>query len=288
MTRTIDAATLAVYRSASPTTVPVLTITRTDAQVFRWIGHDRDLPIGGQTYTSAPGIEISSLVSSEGFAVDNAEFKVLDADDPLITRADLLAGVWFGAQMDVGMVDWKAATPVIDVLKRGFLGIAKPRRGYVTLEFRDLRYVIQDTHAAVLQPTCRYRVGVRNAVSHCPVVLADYTVTGTLSGVTSQSVVTDSARTEAADWFGEGFFRFTSGLNANLPGRKIKTYAAGVFGFWEAFTYPISDTDEYEASAGCRLRFQEDCIGKFDVGIDFGGEPNKRNPDVLSAPATAS
>jgi uncharacterized phage protein (TIGR02218 family) len=205
-----------------------------------------------------------------------------------------LAGIWDGADFEIFNFDYKNPGPR-HILKTGKIGNAKPKRGFFEFEFRDIRQAAQYAHEAVLQPTCRYTLGVRNAVSHCPVVLAPtFTVTGTLTSVASQYVVTDSARAEADDWFAEGIFTITTPGDNYLRSRKIKTFAAGVFTFWDQFIYTLSagsPADTYTASAGCRLRFQEDCKTKFgsqtEAGIAFGGEPNKRNPDTLTAPAPA-
>jgi uncharacterized phage protein (TIGR02218 family) len=277
--KTINAGLLATYRSATPTIAVCVTVTRTDAQVFRWIGHDKSLTVGGNLYLAAPGVQLSALVSTEGFAVDNAEITILEDAD--ITRADILAGVWDGAAMQIAEVDWAAAVPVLNVLKVGKLGNVTPKRGHSTVEFRDLRQAIQAPHETVLQPTCRYALG--DAKCTKDVSAAPFTVSGTVDSSASQYSVTDAARAEADDYFGDGTFTFTSGLNSGLH-QKVKTFSAGVFVFWQQFIYAIG-TDNYTVTAGCRLRFTEDCIGKFDNGINFGAEPNKLNPDTLTAPA---
>jgi len=277
--KTIDSALLANYQSRGPTVVATITITRTDGQPFRWIAHDRDLTIGGHVYESAPGFDLSSIVSSEGFAVDNAEITVQDGDS--ITRADVLAGIWDGADMEIAEVDWTAATPVKNVLKIGKIGVFTTMRGHSKVEFRDLRQAIQSPHETLMQPTCRYRLGDAKCTKN--ISASPFTVTGTIDSSASQYSAADAARTEAADYFAEGMFTFTTGLNAGLS-HKVKSFSAGVFVFWAQFIFPIG-TDSYSVSAGCRLRFQEDCITKFDNGINFGGEPNKRNPDTLTAPA---
>jgi len=277
--KTIDAGLLATYRSAAPTIAVCVQVTRRDAQVFRWIGHDKSLTIGGNLYLSAPGVQLSALVSTEGFGVDNSEITILEDSD--ITRADIMAGVWDGAALQIAEVDWAAAVPVLNVLKVGKLGNVIPKRGHSSVEFRDLRQAIQAPHETVLQPTCRYRLGDAKCTKN--VSGAPFTVTGTVDSSASQYSITDASRVEAADYFGEGTLTFTSGLNSGLS-QKIKTFSAGVFVFWQQFIHPIG-TDNYTVTAGCRMRFTEDCIGKFDNAVNFGGEPNKLNPDTLTAPA---
>lgn len=280
MSKVIDAGLLATYQSDTQTIAVCVKITRSDAEVFRWVSHDVDIEVDGETYEAQPGIELSSLVSTDGFAVDNAEIKVLEDAD--ITRADILAGIWNGALMEISEVDWSAATPVKNVLKKGKLGNFRAQNGFSTVEFRDLRQAIQSEHQTVLQPTCRYKLG--DAKCTKDISGAPFTVTGTVDSSASQYSITDAARSEAADYFAEGYFTFTSGPNSGMT-QKIKSFSAGVFVFWNQFIFPIG-TDTYSAVAGCRLRFQEDCITKFDNGINFGGEPNKLNPDTLTAPAS--
>jgi uncharacterized phage protein (TIGR02218 family) len=279
VTKTIDTDLLATYQSETPTIVVCVTLTRRDAQVFRWVGHNKDVTVDGNLYVSAPGVQIAALVSTDGFAVDNTEIKVLEDED--ITRADILAGVWDGADMEIAEIDWKAETPVKNILKVGKLGNFHAKKGFSTVEFRDMRQAIQAPHETIMQPTCRYTLGdakCRKDVSAMP-----YHVFGLVDSSADQYSVTDAARTEEDDYFAEGVFTFFSGPNDGMS-QKIKSFSAGVFVFWQQFIYPIG-ADGYWATAGCRGRFQEDCHAKFDNVINFGGEPNKRNPDTLSAPA---
>lgn len=278
--KTINAALLATYHSAGPTIAICVRITRTDGVVFRWAGLDRDVTVGGETFESAPGVELTSLVSTEGFGVDNAEIKVLDTGDE-IRRADVLAGIWDSAMFELFEVDWRAIAPVANTLKKGTLGNFKSQRGVFVCEFRDLRQPIQRANETVMQPTCRYVLG--NAKCQKNITVPPWKVSGAVTSSASGLQMRDSSRAEAGDYFGDGFLTFTSGANAGLR-QKIKTYSAGLFVFWGQFIFPIAAGDGYTATAGCRLRFQEDCITKFNNAINFGGEPNKRNPDTLTAP----
>ena len=287
--KSIDAALLAEYQSSVKTIKEGVKITRTDGAVFRWVNHDRnvqlddstDSPSDLQTYLAAPGVQLTSIVSTEGFAPDTASMTVLEDAD--ITRADILAGLWNQAEFEIFQFKWKNPG-ARNILKRGRIGNFQPMRGYSVVEFRDLRQAIQGQHATVLQPTCRYTLGD----AKCGVNLdggspAPWAVSGTVDSSASQYSITDSARTEAADWFGEGSVTFIDGLNAGFR-QKVKTFSSGVFVFWNQFIYPIG-TDAYVALPGCRLRFREDCITKFGNGVNFGGEPNRLNPDTLTAPA---
>jgi hypothetical protein len=49
--------------------------------------------------------------------------------------------------------------------------------------------------------------------------------------------------------------------------------------------YGIEVGDELTLIAGCRGRFAEDCVAKFDNVLNFGGQPHAPGPDAaLNAP----
>jgi len=99
-----------------------------------------------------------------------------------------------------------------------------------------------------------------------------------LTSVTSASVFTASARTEAADTFGAGTIQFTSGPNAGLKALEIKSFAGGVITTFEPFyTLPVAG-NAYSMVRGCRKRLS-DCQARWNgSGIvsnvaNFGGFP---------------
>jgi hypothetical protein len=112
----------------------------------------------------------------------------------------------------------------------------------------------------------------------CGVSLAANTVTGTLTSVTSASVFTSSARTEAADTFGAGTIKFTSGPNAGLKALEIKSFAGGVITTFEPFYYLPVVGDAYSMVRGCRKRLSDCQAAGTAPGIvsnvaNFGGFP---------------
>lgn len=114
------------------------------------------------------------------------------------------------------------------------------------------------------------------------------TVTGTITSLTDNQVFRDSARTESADYFGNGDFEFTSGPNAGLS-RRIKDYDNnGTFHLSMPFLNAVAIGHAYRATAGCRKRRDEDCIPKFDAVLDFGAEPDAPGIDTLSKPPKAN
>lgn len=275
---TIPAPFLTHFQGRDWTIAWAMEVIRADGEAFRWCSLTEDMTIDGDVYEASPGFDISSWVNSAGLAVDNAELTALEFDAFL--RTDVLAGRWDGAQWRVLRFNWADPTQFF-VYKRGTFGMVKPRRGAFVAELRDLRQQLQADTTRVFQPTCSYELGD----SRCTVTLSDFTVTGSVTSVTSNRVFTDTSRTEADDYFGEGLLTWTSGDNAGIT-EKVFTYAADVFTLSKAMIYPIQIGDDYIVVAGCRKRSQEDCKTKFDNIINFGGEPDKPTVGEIIGPAT--
>lgn len=266
------------YASGCTTLAWGFKVTRSDAAVYAFTSAQRDVEISGVTYLAAPGLAVAGLTSSAGFGVDATELTIL-ADDVLITVPDILAGRWDNADFVLFVYNWADLTDGIDVRTVGRLGVVQPRNGAFTVELRGLQQYLQQPVGAVSTKTCRARLGD----SLCTKVLTSFTVTGTITSVTSQQVFADSARTEADDYFAEGILTWTSGNNEGIS-QKVKTWvqAGGVFTMSVPMVAVVQIGDTYSVVAGCRKRLDEDCRLKFDNVINFQGEPHRPVIDALT------
>jgi uncharacterized phage protein (TIGR02218 family) len=228
-------------------------------------------------YRSGPGLDVSSLSTSAGLAVDNAEMTVLP-DDSNVTALDILAGKWDGAAYELFRFDWTKASPARDILQAGNLGPLQPKNGAFVVELRGLQQYLQQPVGAISTKTCRARLGD----AMCTVDLTGFTVTGALTAVTSQSVFTDTGRTEADNYFAEGVLTWTGGDNSGLS-YKVKAYAGDQFTLSVAPIAPVVIGDTYSVVAGCQKRIEEDCVAKFDNAVNFQGEPHRPTIDALTA-----
>lgn len=277
MTKVVPAGLLSNYHSDSPTVAWAIKITRTDDAVYGWTSADRDATIDAVIYESAPGLSVASFASSAGLAVDNSELTVL-ADDTIITRADILAGRWNNAAYLLFKYDWTDVSAGEEVISAGFLGELHPRSGAYVAELRALQQYLQQPVGAASTKTCRARLGD----AMCMVDLGGWTETGTITSVTSKQVFTDSSRTEADDYFGEGILTWTAGLNTGLS-QKVKTYASDTFTLSLPMIFDVQIGDTYSVIAGCRKRLDEDCATKFSNELNFQGEPHRPTVDELTS-----
>jgi uncharacterized phage protein (TIGR02218 family) len=254
-----------------------LRVVRTDGAIFAFTSAMDDALIGGDLYKSSTGLDVSDIEISSGFAVSNLELTTLD-DGSTFTHIDVYSGKWKNAAFTLLRYDFTNPTAGQETLLAGTVGDVSVGNGRVTAEFRGLQQYLQQPVGMVTSKTCRARLGD----SACTVALGPYTFTGTITSVTSQQVFADSARAQAADYFAEGILTFTSGECAGLS-QKVKAHAGGgVFTLSLPMTPAVSVGDAYTITAGCRKRFAEDCIGKFNNVLNFQGEPYIPGTDALS------
>ena len=82
-------------------------ITRNDGAVQGFTDHDTDLAFDGVTYEAASGFTASEVQSSLGLAVDN--LTVVGAlNSSTINEADLAAGLYDDASIEIWRVNWSA------------------------------------------------------------------------------------------------------------------------------------------------------------------------------------
>lgn len=274
-------ATHIATRSTSLATA--LKIVREDATIYGFTTHDRDASISGVTYSANPGLDASDIIIAANAAVGNLELTTLH-DGSIFTTADVMGGRWRNAAFSIFRYNWASISDGIDTLLVGTLGEIELRQNMLAIELRDLRQYLQQQVGDASSKTCRARLGD----ARCRKDLTAFTYTGTITGVTSRQVFTDTSRGEASDWFGEGELTFTSGANTGLSS-KIKSFdAGGIFTLALPLPSSVSVGHTYTAIAGCRKRLVEDCGDKFLNIVNFVGEPHRQGVNNLtSAPTPA-
>jgi uncharacterized phage protein (TIGR02218 family) len=238
--------------------------------------HPRDLVMSGHTYLSTAGYQFTGQSATAGFSPASVDIEGIAGASGL-SRAAVGSGLFDGARCYVFATSWAAPVEDQEPVVAGIFGKAtlldhRFQIGGVSL-IDALNQSVGQTYGAQCPKTF---CGTEYA--GCGVSLAANTVTGTLTSVTSASVFTASARTEAADTFGAGTIQFTSGPNAGLKALEIKSFAGGVITTFEPFYYLPVAGNAYSMVRGCRKRLS-DCqarwngSGTFSNVANFGGFP---------------
>lgn len=104
--RLIESEFAARLGGGATTTCLCWRLTRSDGFVLAATEHDRALLVDGVTYSPGGALEAGAFTQSAGLAPGQAAAGGVLADDA-ITEADLAAGLWDGARVDVLRADWE-------------------------------------------------------------------------------------------------------------------------------------------------------------------------------------
>jgi uncharacterized phage protein (TIGR02218 family) len=277
--KTISAG-LAAHLAAETTSIATcLKITRTDAQVFGFTDHDRDLDVSGTTYRSTLGYTRSAIVTEAALNVDNLD--VRGFLDPLgLSEADILAGKWDFATVNLFAVNWADLTQGTLKLRRGALGEVSVTRDF-TVELRGLAQWLQQTIGEVASETCKADLFDARCKLVDTVGVWKFTGVAVSTIVAAQRQWTSGALAQAADFFTAGKVLWQTGANAGLA-KEIKTHASGGnLLLQEPMPYVINVGDTFTIWAGCRKRFTEDCGATFANQVNFRGFPHLPGTDQM-------
>ena len=257
-------------------------VTRRDGTVLGFTDHDNDLVYAGVTYLASSGFTPTAVESSSQLNVDNLDMEgLLDAE--AIDEADLLAGKYDFAEVEIFLVNYADLAQGTMTLRTGWLGEVRLRGSQFVAELRGLSQQLATKIGEHYTPACRADFGD----ARCKVNLTSYRVSGTASEAGTQLQFTDYARSEAAGYFAAGKVTFTSGQNAGLS-MEVKEFNGGQFTLMLPMPYAIANGDAYEATAGCDKTFQT-CTGTFNNAVNFRGEPHVPGTDkILETAATRS
>lgn len=229
--------------------------------------YPRDLTMSNATvYQTGSGYEFTGYAATPTFSPAVLDLQGI-AGFAGVSLDAIKSGVYDNARWYVFATAWNNPVEDYEPIASGFLGKTTLKDDRYTTECISLIDVLNQTVGRTYTSTCQKKFGSTTfaGCKKTPVV-----VTGTITSVTSGSVVRDNTRTEAADFFGEGLIKFTSGANAGLRQMIIKAYALdGTITTHEPFYYTPVIGDAYEMTEGCRLR-KSDCIAKNNI-LNFGG-----------------
>lgn len=249
-------------------------VVRKDGKVFGFTDHSADLQIDGTVYVAALGYTPSDISTSDDLAIDNMELRgILDAQ--VITEADLMAGLWDYAEVEIFEVIYSNLAAGRRVLSNGRLGEVHAGDNQFRVELMGLTQALTSTLGELYSPTCRADLGD----ARCKVILAGYTVSGTVTSVTDRRRFADTSLTQATGWFAQGKLKWTSGANNGLS-MEVKQYNVGNIELALPMPYAIAVGDTYSVHAGCDKLFST-CKVKFSNAINFRGEPHVPGIDKM-------
>lgn len=278
--RTIPAALQEKLSSGVTTLARCWVLTRRDGAILGFTDHDEDIPLGSVACRAGTGLDGSEATARLGLAIGGAEIAGALSDDAL-NEAELAAGLYDGAEIEIHLVDW--SEPGLNVLlAKGAIGEVRREGSAFAAELRGLADRLAQESGRRYTATCSADLGD----ARCKIDLANpaYRGTGEIVGVTGASSFIASGLDAFADgWFTAGKLGFTSGDNAGLSVEvKIHRVAAtGVhIALWQAMPEPIASGDQFTVTAGCDKRFST-CRDRFANTLNFRGFPHIPGNDFV-------
>lgn len=255
-------------------------IERRDGQQFYFTDHDAVVSYGGSSHLPVNGFKASALTTDDKMSVDNMEVVgVLSSD--LITDADLLAGLWDQAYVEVYLVKWGYPYLLYDrvILRTGTLGEIKTGRNQFTAEMRGLLQPLQQSVGRVYSPLCNADFGDSRCTYNYYSTTDTTPVTATVTSKTSQSLFTASSLTQAAGFFDYGVVEFSGGYGQGRQMEVRSFGAGGVIQLQMILPHTFNVGDSFTIRKGCDKKFST-CVG-FGNAINFQGFPHIPGNDRL-------
>ncbi len=236
----------------------------------RLTSYPTDLAMSNATvYKTDSGYQQTAFTSSSSFSPSAIDIEGV-VSIAGISRDALASGMFDNARVLVFKCDFLNPVEDYEPVAAGFLGKTTLEDDRYTIQGMSLIDALNQSTGKMYTAACSRTFGDAG----CTKSLAALDVTGAVNVVTSNSVIRDTSRTEAADWFAAGTIQFTSGLNAGLKPLEIKAYAAdGTITTFDPFFYLPQVGDTFVMIPGCRKRL-EDCRDKWDNVINFFGFSN--------------
>ena len=275
--KTLPPALAAHYALGSTTLAYALRIERPDFRVYGFTSADEPIEFDNTLYQSSQGLNISSLEMNSGFSVDNLELSTLD-DGTLFTRVDILGGLWRNSKFTIARYNYEALEDGFEVIMVGTLGEVTLGNGMVKVELRGLQQFFQQPVGSVVSATCRARLGD----SLCKVDLNPITKVCRVGSVIDKQTFIEDFNPMPDGFFENGTVGFIGGT-CNQMRAVVKSHTSNTFTLQLPLIVQPEVGDYFVATAGCKKRYLEDCIGKFNNGLNFQGEPHVPGIDKITA-----
>ena len=112
--RDLTAKQIDVFKGRATRLCWVWRITRKDDVVLGFTDHDSAVEINGLVYEARSGFDAGALEQDIGFSINSAQAQSFFSSDS-ITEADLRAGLYDGADVDLFRVDWTDVSTALHV-----------------------------------------------------------------------------------------------------------------------------------------------------------------------------
>ncbi|WP_279477831.1 DUF2163 domain-containing protein [Aureimonas sp. SK2] len=253
-------------------------VKRTDGRVFGFTDHDEDLTFAGTTFSARTGWTAGEAEAALGLAAGTQGVEGALSSEA-VSGADIAAGLFDGASVEVFRVDWQRPEQHLLVEVADFGEITRTDTG-MTVELRGLAARLDRQRGRFYRRRCDAALGD----ARCRVDLGPWTRMGAIVSVGDGKVVLDGLGS-----FDLGPFREGRLLVGSEPARTVASLRTGeggalVVDLVEAPSPDWAAGDIARLVAGCDRSFTI-CRERFDNALNFRGFPHIPGTDAALAVA---
>lgn len=272
------------------TIVYAMRIVARSGETIRLVQYPRNLVMSGQTYFSDSGYQFTGILSSSSMAasmVDNDGIFTAQS----ISKVDVQTGKWDGALGYVFATSWQNPVEDEEPIGKFIVGKMSLMDDKYKMELMQLIDALNQPTGRTIAPLCIWTLFdetitgeiIPNHRSKCRLNIDDYRINGVaVTSVTSQQQFTAAALTQPDDWFGAGWLKWVTGNNVDVGAVGIRDFAGGLITLSQPLPYAVGVSDTFDIVPGCRKRRVEDCVGKYNNGVNHGGFDRVAPPSVYS------
>lgn len=248
-------------------------IYRKDGVMIALTSHDRDLYFDGIRHRGSPGMVPSAIRRTADLGSDSAEVQGALTDDS-IAPADLGAGRFDGAQVEIGLIDWETLENA--VLYQGTIGGVAEEAGSYQADLQSVKEALQTDPVPRTSPTCRAQF----CGPGCTLNPVRFTHEAALSAIDLEENAVTFAHPLAGELFESGFLRWLDGPHAGLQMEILRAQGNSLI---------LDRLLDQHLQLGARALLREGCdhtLGtcrdRFRNGINFRGEPFLPGNDLIA------
>ncbi|MGO4439648.1 DUF2163 domain-containing protein [Rhizobium sp. RAF56] len=276
--RTIQSALAAHLGGAATTLCICWRVVTRDGAALGFTEHDHDLTVAATQYWAASGFAASDGEEAAGLPASTSNVAGGFSHEA-ITEADLAAGRYDGARVEVYLVNWADPEQHL-LLKVQEIGEVTRQAGQFEAELRSFAARLAEPQGRVYNRRCDAALG--DARCGVDLTLPRYRAEATVAAVSNSTRLRLSgAVSPAAGFFAEGRLRFFDGENAGLA-VDIDSCAveAGLveITLWLPLAQAPAVGDRVTLTAGCDKSFST-CRAKFANASNFRGFPHMPGAD---------
>jgi uncharacterized phage protein (TIGR02218 family) len=246
-------------------------LERRDGAGLALTSHDRPLIIDGVRYEPAPGITPAAIRAELGLEPRSSEVSGSLSSDA-ISEADISAGRWDVAALNLFAVDWEMPGQPLELLA-GELGQVTSKDGAFEVDLLGAAARLERPVCPLTSPDCRADLGDPK----CRVDMAGRRIRATVTSAVGHIIDLDQA---VDDRFRFGQIRFLGGA-ANGERRTILDAVGMQLLLRSAPAGEVENGTAVEIVEGCDKTLAT-CAGRFGNAVNFRGEPHLPGNDLLT------